>query len=163
MPTSVIEFEGQKTLNLTLSPGDYAVWVRWKNICSSQSDISILDFWEMREGDAVSITNNIEELPPWFELHPTEVSGFRACLMMQKKLDTGYKPQQPVGGPNLWRVMTGDRLLWISGSKLQNRNPVQALIVFKNNALVFGERFLHRDDVGWALSFGAPLEESRLC
>jgi hypothetical protein len=32
------------------------------------------------------------------------------------------------------------------------------VVVFSSNALVFGERRVHPDDLAWLLSFGAPLE-----
>jgi hypothetical protein len=106
----------------------------------------------------VSITSKIEDLPPWFELHPTEVSGYAACLMMQNKLDSGYKPKEPIEGPNLWRVMAGDRIVWIS--RVETQDPVQTIMVFGDDALVFGERGKHQNDIGWFLSFGASLEGS---
>jgi hypothetical protein len=111
MPEAVTFFVGKTTLKWELSAGDYVFWVRWKNIFSSNSDPTILDLWEMRDGDSVSITSRIEDLPAWFELHPTEVSGFAACSMMQKKLAMGYTPGEPLDGPNLWRVLTGDRIV----------------------------------------------------
>jgi hypothetical protein len=160
MLTNVTAFEGKETLRWDVFPGDFIVWVRWKNVFSSNTDVIILDFWEMREGDVVSVTSRIEDLPPWFELYPTEVSGYAACLMMQKKLDSGYKPKEPVDGPNLWRIMTGDRVMWISGAGVQNEKPTLTLVVFRNNALLFGDRLVHSGDIAWFLSFGAPLEES---
>lgn len=114
----------------------------------------------MREGDAVSITNRIGDLPSWFELHPTEVSGFAACLMMQEKLENGYKPKDPVDGPNLWRVMVGDRVIWVRRTGVGTENFEQTLVLFRDNALVFGERLVHTEDVAWLRSFGALLEES---
>lgn len=158
MTPSIITFGANQTLRWDVSPGDYIVWVRWKNVFSSNPDITVRDFWEMREGDLVSITSNIEDLPTWFELHPTEVSGYKACLMMGKKLKGGWRPKDKVDGPNLWRAMTGDRVLWIAGVEAQNEDPTQTLVVLGNNALVFGERRVHADDLAWFLSFGATLE-----
>jgi len=63
-------------------------------------------------------------------------------------------------GPNLWRVMTGDRVIWISGVEAQEKNPTLTLVKFRTNALVFGERRVHSNDLAWFLSFGAPVEES---
>ena len=143
-----------------MSAGDYVVWVRWQNVFFPDSGVTIWDFWELREGDLVSITSNIEDLPPWFDLHPTEVAGYKGCLMMQKKLESGYKPDEPLDGPNLWRVMTGDRLIWINGVEAQDKNPAQTVVLFKHNALVFGDRRMHPNDLAWFLSFGAPLDES---
>lgn len=160
MEASIIQFTGRQTLAWNVSPGDYIVWVRWKNLFDARSGVGIVDFWEIREGDEVSITSNIEDLPAWFELHPSEVSGYRACLMMQKKLDNGYKPGAPVEGPNLWRVMVGDRIVWISGVEAQDKNPTRTLVAFADNALAYGERHVHPNDVAWFLSFGAPVEDT---
>lgn len=160
MESSIIDFRGQQTFKWEVSPGDYIVWVRWQNALSPKSDITVRDFWEMRDGDLVSITSKIDDLPPWFELHPLEVAGHKACLMMQEKLASGYKPKEPVDGPNLWRVMTGDRVIWISGVEAQEKNPTLTLVKFRTNALVFGERRVHPNDLAWFLSFGAPVEES---
>ena len=112
----------------------------------------------MREGDTVSITSNIDDLPPWFELHPTEVCGYTGCLMMEKKLKAGYKPTDKTDGPNLWRAVTGDRLVWVGGTDLPEENPVKALVEFQTCALVYGERQIHTDDLVWLMSFGAPLK-----
>lgn len=158
LTSSVISFGANQTLKWEVFPGDYIVWVRWQNVFSPNPDITIRDFWEMREGDLVSITSNIEDLPPWFELHPTEVSGYKGCLMMERKLNGGWRPKDPVDGPNLWRIMTGDRILWIGSMEAQGEDPRHTLVVFKNNALVFGERRVHPNDLVWFLSFGAALE-----
>jgi len=155
MLKTVTFFVAKTTLKWEVSAGDYILWLRWRDIFSSKSDIAILDFWEMRDGDSVSITSRIEDLPTWFELHPTEVSGLAACSMMQKKLASGYKPGEPFDGPNLWRVLTGDRIVRI---RAENGSRTQTLVAFKSNALVFGERHIHSNDLGWFLSFGAPLE-----
>jgi len=146
------------TLRLEVAPNDHILWVRWSNPFSSAKEVTICDLWEMREGDAVSITNRIEDLPPWFELHPLEVSGYRACLMMEKKLAAGYKPMERTEGPNLWRTMTGDRLVWVRETESLDEYPVQALVEFKANALVFGERLIHTNDLVWFQTFGATLE-----
>jgi len=56
--------------------------------------------------------------------------------------------------------MIGDRILWISGTEAQDKPPTQAIVEFRDNALAFGERREHSDDLAWFLSFGAPLESS---
>jgi hypothetical protein len=156
MPKTVSFFEERTTLRWEVSAGDYILWLRWGHIFSSNSDLTIVDFWEMRDGDSVSVTSRIEDLPEWFELHPTEVSGFAACSMMQKKLASGYKPGEPLDGPNLWRVRTGDRIIRIRIGDAETDN--QTLVAFESNALVFGERHVHPHDLVWFLSFGVPLE-----
>jgi len=72
---------------------------------------------------------------------------------MQRKLQGGWQPKDPVDGPNLWRVMIGDRILWISGMEAQDKPPTQTIVEFRDNALAFGES-------EWFLSFGAPLEST---
>ena len=152
-------FRRKMTLRWDVAPNDYIVWVRWGHALLTKGDISIRDFWEMREGDTVSMASNIDDLPPWFELHPTEVCGYGACLMMEKKLKAGYKPTDKTDGPNLWRAVTGDRLVWVSGTDLPEEDPVKGLAEFETCALVYGERHIHPNDLVWFMSFGAPLEE----
>lgn len=79
---------------------------------------------------------------------------------MQKRLDRGYKPKEPVEGPNVWRVMTGDRIIWIGGVEAHDNNPAHTLVAFGHNALVFGERRIHAGDLASFLSFGPPIENS---
>jgi len=158
-PEVVAHFGAKTTLTLEVNSSDHILWVRWKNIFSPTSDIDILDFWEMREGDSVAITNRIEDLPPWFELHPTEVSGSAVYLMM-KKLKSGYRPTEPVDGPNLWRMQAGDRLVWVKCPVLQTGEPRHTVIAFEDDALVFGERHVHPSDIASVISFGDPLESS---
>lgn len=156
--TSIVSFRANQTIKWEVIPGDYIVWVRWQNVFSPSPDITIRDFWELREGDLVSVTSDIEDLPSWFELHPTEVCGYAACLMMEKKLKAGYKPTDKTKGPNVWRVVTGDRLVWVSCTARPEENPVKAVVDFQTCALVYGERRIHPNDLVWFMSFGAPLE-----
>jgi hypothetical protein len=144
---TIIQFQNKETLRWQVSAGDHILWVRWKDIFSSASDVAILDFWEMRGGDGVSITNRIEDLPSWFELCPTEVTGFSACMAMKERIDEGYRREEPIEGPNLWRAMAGDRLIWLNASEEQGENTKQTFVQFENNALVFGERLSDPDDL----------------
>jgi hypothetical protein len=159
MTVATTRFGRKMTLRWDVTPNDYIVWLRWNDGFLTKGDLAIKDFWEMREGDLVSITSSIEDLPAWFELHPTEVCGYAACSMMEKKLKTGYKPNEILEGPNLWRAITGDRLVWASGAALPGENPVNALVEFHACALVFGERRIHPNDLVWFMSFGASLED----
>jgi hypothetical protein len=77
--------------------------------------------------------------------------------MMQAKLQGGYQPNEPIDGPNLWRVRTGDRVVWIESGDAHNGDLSQTLVALNSNALVFGERHVHPDDLAWFLSFGAVL------
>jgi len=65
MNETIIQVGNDETLRWQVSAGDHILWVRWKDIFSSKSEVGILDFWEIRAGDAVAITNRIQDLPPW--------------------------------------------------------------------------------------------------
>src|SRR5207245_1747390 len=82
----------------------------------TERQFRVSDLWELKNGDFVTITNRIEDVPPWFELHPLEAAG-RLAYWMMEKLNSGYKPSEPCDGPNLWRIFAGDRLLWIGPSR----------------------------------------------
>jgi hypothetical protein len=98
--------------------------------------------WEMKDGNSVTLTNRWQDLPSWFELHPLETSGALA-YRMQIKLNEGYESAEPMEGPNLWRVLAGDRLVWVgkSRSDLKSEDGILNLVDFRENALVVGEPF----------------------
>lgn len=96
----------------------------------------------MRDGNFITITNRVPDLPDWFDLHPLEVSGSLTNWMM-KRLKEGYQPQEPVDGPNLWRVPAGDRLAWVGPKRAGacSEDGVLEVVEFEKNALVYGEPF----------------------
>jgi hypothetical protein len=116
------------------------MWVRCTNLfAQGESAFRIVDFWELRAGDRVTITNRLDDLPAWFQLHPLEVRGALAYEMVAR-LNAGYLPGEPLDGPNLWRVRSGDRLVWVEPSGSDEPGPViRALLSFGECALVFGE------------------------
>jgi hypothetical protein len=87
---------------------------------------------------------------------------------MMAKLEAGYQPVDPIEGPNLWHVFTGDRIVWVGPSRpdIATDNGVLGLIDFRNNVLVVGEPF---DFSGDFPTFGGfdqgdlPAEATRLC
>jgi hypothetical protein len=96
----------------------------------------------MKDGDWVTITNRVQDLPPWFELHPLEAAGTIVYWMM-KKLNDGYQHSEPLDGPNVWRIFAGDRLVWVGPARhgVEAEDGVLGLIDFEDNALVTGEPF----------------------
>jgi hypothetical protein len=50
------------------------------------------------------------------------------------------------------------RVVWIESGDAHNGDLSQTLVALNSNALVFGERHVHPDDLAWFLSFGAVLE-----
>jgi hypothetical protein len=85
------------------------------------------------------MTNRIEDFPVWFELHPLEVAG-KLVPWMNQKLQEGYQPEEPIDGPNIWRVQCGDRIVWTGPTRndRQARDGVLEVFSFRASALVFG-------------------------
>jgi len=136
----LIRFGSDTTMRLSCRSGDLVLWMRWRDTFSDQPDLRILDGWNIGEGDFLTISNRIEDLPPWFELHPTEVTGL-AAFKMKKKLEAGYVWGEPVDGPNLWRVLPGDRIVWAGEDRPGTKSfgGVLSVLEFRTCALVIGE------------------------
>jgi hypothetical protein len=60
----------------------------------------------------VTITNRWQDFPPWFDLHPLEVSG-QFIPWMKQRMEACDYPEEPIDGPNIWRVKGGDRVVWV--------------------------------------------------
>jgi hypothetical protein len=146
-------FGSDETVRWSCHAGEYVLWVGTDSFFSAdrESAWKIRDFWQIRDGDFVSITNRWADLPAWFELHPLEVAN-RALWEMKKRLDAGYKPADPVYGANIWRMKAGDRLVWVS---LQHpAKPVREILDFQDCALAVGENSIPKFDE--PILFGAP-------
>ena len=159
----ILSFGRNTTLHWSCQTGDHVLWMRWANsILSVSNDPAILDLWEMKDSDSIIITNRVVDLPTWFELHPTEVSGSNVYWMLAK-LKAGYKPAEPVEGPNLWRILAGDRVVWMGRDRPERASVdgVVALVDFEENALAFGESRRGDTDLVSFISFGALSEQSQ--
>ena len=85
------------------------MWLGYRGMFADTDALQCYDFWEMRSGYHVTVTNRLEELPRGFSLHPTEVcDSFAYKLLVQ--FDKGEYPEEPVDGPNLWRLKSGRSL-----------------------------------------------------
>lgn len=62
------------------------------------------------------LTNRVEDLPNWFQLYPTEVCNILAYKILDK-FNNGEYPEQPIDGPNIWRVRSSDRVIWIGDER----------------------------------------------
>ena len=146
-------FRGDETIRWSCRRGEYVLWVATDSFLTADraSSWSIRDFWQLRDGDFLTITNHWADLPGWFELYPLEVAD-RAVWEMKKRLDTGYKPKEVMDGPNLWRVKAGDRLAWVTVA--DSASPVKGLVDLRACALVLGEN-TNPASAGTVL-FGAP-------
>ncbi|MCX5676256.1 MAG: hypothetical protein NTX87_14720 [Planctomycetota bacterium] len=102
--------------------------------------LRVRDLWKMRDGDYVTLTNREADLPPWFTLHPLETANALAYKMMLK-LKEGFHPGEPLDGPNLWRVLAGERVVWVGPDRSgqPSADGVLAIVDCHENVLVVGE------------------------
>jgi hypothetical protein len=151
---SVTFFGRDMTARWSCRQGDVVLWSR----CTERfgaGRFSVLDLWELRAGEFVTITNRPADLPPWFTLHPTEVCNALA-FEVEKRIQAGWEPGEVVDGPNIWRALAGDRLAWI-GVRAPSQGPpdgVLALLEFADNALVLGDSICQQG-LGEFVGFGA--------
>ena len=143
--------------------GDLMVWLKAPSLMQADADFSVVDFWYMRDGQHVLVSNRPVDFPDWFTLHRTEVSGVEAARLMER-LNEGFAPGAPVNGPNVWRVCAGDRVVWVGrrNDSSADANGVLAILDCTRNILVAGEGL--RDNLEESIGFGAlpterPTEE----
>jgi hypothetical protein len=140
MPPQMLEFRRDMTLRWPCRRGDFILWFRFDDILSGPEGLKCRDFWEMRDGYHVTLTNRLEDMPPWFKLHPTEIcDSFLDKLRTQ--IEKGDYPPMPLDGPNLWRMKTGDRLAWVGADRPDRASVdgILAIVDFRDCALVIGE------------------------
>lgn len=107
------DFSSDTTLMWPCRRGDYVLWFTCGSIFADpEHGLRIKDIWEMKDGDFLTITNRIEDIPEWFSFHPTEVCNSIGYRMLEKFNNDDY-PEEPIEGPNIWRLKTGDRLAWL--------------------------------------------------
>lgn len=147
-------FGDDTTMRLSVRSGDYLLWVATDSpfVSDSESAWTIRDFWQLRDGDFITMTNRWVDVPVWFDLHPLEVAG-RAVSEMKKKMDQGFKPSEPLDGPNVWRVKAGDRLVWVTASG--STKGLRGLFDFVSCSLVLGEQ----NNPDYMVFFGAQDED----
>jgi len=152
----VSNFFSNMTSRWSCRRGDFIVWFTWTDIFADpQHGIKIKDIWEMKNGDFLTITNRVEDMPEWFALHPTEVCNSLAYRMLEK-FNKGDYPEEPIEGPNIWRPKIGDRLVWLGKSRSvgPTQSPIISAIVVRKSSLVIGQnvRTQSMDDL---LCFGS--------
>ena len=140
------------TLRWPCRQGDVIAWFRCRGVFAELSTMyKVADTWFMRDGDTVTITNRAEDLPPCFQLHLTEVSG--------KYIDYPDRhggPDAPLRGPNIWRVMAADRIVWL-GPPRPGQPHVEGLLGLVDCwqcAVVLGES--NRPGLDKFMEFGVP-------
>jgi len=152
----IVRFDRAMTNRWEACYGGILIWFRPGGFLQlEEEDWTVIDLWPLSEGHSVTITNAREDLPDWFELHPTETSGSLAREML-KRLDEGYQPGEIMDASNLWRVMAGDRLAWIGASRtgLESIGGILTIVDFRCCALVVGET--DAKDIDQFIAFGTP-------
>ena len=154
-PSAATPVRADTTLRWSCREGDYALWVGTDSFLTSDrpSSWTIRDFWQLRDGDFVTITNRMADLPGWVDLHPLEVAG-AACDAMMERLNAGYEPGEPIQAPNLWRARAGDRVVWLTPA--DTVQPIKALLDLRSCVMMIGENSHPTFDP--TTFFGAPEE-----
>ena len=131
-------FGEDDTVRLTARSGDYLFWIGTDSFLAAHqfSAWTVRDFWQLRDGDSITITNRWDDVPRWFTLQPTEVSG-SATDKFTKAMLADYKPDQEIRGPNIWRVHSGNRLVLLRADDIPNNT--RTIINFRACGLVIGE------------------------
>lgn len=146
-------FRRNETLRLSCRFGELIVWLGPDSgpSLNTLSVWSVRDFWQMRDGDFVTITNRLSDLPCWVELHSTETAE-RAAIEMMQRLRDGYKPSDEMNGTNIWRIKAGDRLVWVTLN--DHQQSVRSVLGFRACALAVGEN--SNASFEQLMFFGAP-------
>jgi hypothetical protein len=133
-------FRQAETVRWSGQAGDYVLWMRMASPFASNPNWNILDFWALTNGDTVTLTNQWDDLPPWFHLHPLEVAN-SLCSRMGAKLAAGYEPEEVTSGPGLWWVLAGDRLVRVGVDRADadGNDGVLAIVSFDYSALAYGD------------------------
>jgi hypothetical protein len=106
--------------------GDCLLWLRRDPFAGANLHPQVIDLWSMIDGAYVTITNRWQDFPPWFDLHPVEVTG-RLMPWMRTRVEAHDYPDQPIDGPNIWRAKSGDRIVWVGPPQL-NRPHVDGVL-----------------------------------
>lgn len=157
----ILPLKKDSTIRWSCRPGDFILWFRAKGIFADPEHAgTVLDIWEMRDGDFVTITNRAEDLPEGFVLHPSEVCN-RLAHEMVKRLNNGYQPGEIMEGSNLWRPKGGDRLVWVGPSRpgTESTGGVLSVLDFRECALAVGES--NRIGIQDLFAFGSLSESHR--
>ena len=135
-----IHIKSNRTLRWPGHKGDYLIWLRMDEPFADRPKWHVVDLWALAEGTTITVTNRWDDLPAWFELHPTEVCN-SFVYRMQARIESGNYPSEPLDGPGIWRVRAGDRMVR-TGTMVEAEGaqgtPVE-IVSFDDCALAFGD------------------------
>jgi hypothetical protein len=145
-----VKINSGTTLRLSCRAKDFFVWVRYEDLFSES--IGIIDIWEMKEGDSILMTNRFGDVPEWFDLHYSEITGSQTSNWLGKYQD--LPPNTPLEGPNIWKVKSGDRLLWTGNTRpfQEEVNGILSIFDIHHDILVIGNS--SRSNLEESITFG---------
>ena len=137
----VLRFSLDTTLIWACRKGDFILWCHCKGFSGGPKDwYTIADVWEMKDGDRVTISNRLQDLPPWFKIHHSETCNALVDQII-KKIKEGYKATEIMEGPAIWRIMSSDCVAWIGKSRTgyKEQDGILQIIDFQTCALMTGD------------------------
>jgi hypothetical protein len=128
------------TARWTCQRGDYLLWLSRGNPLQRREEPLVADVWSICDEALVTITNRWQDFPPWFDLHPLEVSG-QFIPWMKQRMEARDYPEEPIDGPNIWRVKGGDRVVWVGlpRSEQTSVDGVLGIVDCRAAVVVLGE------------------------
>lgn len=134
----VTRLESDTTINLPCQQDDLLIWMRGT---LEDSIPRIRDFWRLSPGDSVTMTNRFDDLPEWFTLCTYEVENQAAIKMIEWMKGGHMPPFEPVVGSNIWRVIPGDRIVWMGYSRpeYESENGILRIFDFRECFAVLGD------------------------
>ena len=133
--------EEDTTILLPCREGDHVLWLRGTGLLGDPTTgVEVRDFWELKAGNTVRITNRFDDLPEWFKPTPMEVRGSAAFALLPR-VQAGDVPDVPMEAANIWRVKAGDAIGWTGRSRpgWTGQNGVLAVFDIHAPCLVTGE------------------------
>lgn len=132
-------FAADSTLRMACREGDLMIWFRGRDWLNGSPKIPPRDTWSIKNGDFVTLTNRLVDIPKWIEMSAGPDSD----------------------GSNIWRVCIGDRIAWVGPARPgqpATDDEVLSIVAFDACALVIGEgNWKSVDD---AMSFGISAQQS---
>lgn len=134
---STFDSRSDTSIPLQLRRGDALVWLRNEAVFAAVGDYRPADVWFLSGGEVAQFAFESKRLPPWYELHPTEMAGI---LVHRYRHDPAAPPPaQPLEGPGLWKVRAGDKVLLILVPRPEMGTPqgMCCVIDFADNCLLW--------------------------
>ena len=153
---TIVRYGKDTTFRLPCRPTDLFLWLRTGLLSKGPN---VVDFWHMQPGNHVTITNRFDDLPGWFTLCAFEVYNTFAYRLLEWNKAGNTIPMDPTTGPNIWRVLAGDRIVWIGDDRPEYTgvNGILRIFDFRECALAAGES--GNNSIEGILSFGTPPED----